>query len=147
MEEGAVDRHKRAAQKLEFAQQKHKFPVRRLERRPVLSAEFGDRPITRCQPLQKPHQFQIALRLLFEPTRRANPMKVAIKIGFQQIRWMIARLASPETATGMPESEFLKIERADIGLDSPHRIVRPDIILNTSRQKAQLLTALAGLIE
>src|SRR6266568_2691389 len=60
---------------------------------------------------------------------------------------MGARLARPETTTGMPEPELLKIERTDIGLDRPDRIVRPDIILNTSRQKAQLLTALAGLIE
>src|SRR5882757_9539051 len=40
MEEGAVDRHKLATQKLKLAQQKHKFPARRL-----LEATRGADPI------------------------------------------------------------------------------------------------------
>src|SRR5882757_11198715 len=51
MEEGAIDRHEFTAQKLEFAQQKYKFPVRRLERRPVIPAEVGDGPVAGRQPL------------------------------------------------------------------------------------------------
>ena len=80
MEEGAVNRHKLAAQKLEFAQQKYKFPVRRLERRPIIPAEVGDGPVAGRQPLEQPHQLQIALRLLLKATRGADPIEVAVKI-------------------------------------------------------------------
>lgn len=60
-------------------------------------------------------------------------MEIAIKIGLQKIRRVVARLARPETTTGMPEPELLKIEPADIGLDRSDRIVWPHVILNTSR--------------
>src|SRR5882757_5603302 len=99
MEERAVDRHKLAAQKLELAQQKYKFPVRRLERRPVILAEVGDGPVAGRQPLEQPHQLQIALRLLLKATRRADPIEVAVKIGLQQVRRMVAWLPRPATTT------------------------------------------------
>src|SRR5882757_5857093 len=99
MEERAVDRHKLAAQKLEFAQQNHKFPVRRLERRSVIPAEVGDGPVAGRQPLEQPHQLQIALRLLLKATRGADPIEVAIKIGLQQVRRMVAWLPRPATTT------------------------------------------------
>src|SRR6266481_6117331 len=146
MEEGTVDRHKPAAKKVEFAQQKYKFPVRPLKRRPVIPAEVGDGPVAGPQPLEQPHQFQIALRLLLEATRGADPIEIAVKIGLQKVRRMVAWLSRPAATTGMPEPKLLKIESADIGLDRPNRIISRDIILNARRQKAQLLPARAGLI-
>ena len=147
MEEGAVDRHELAAQKVEFAQQKYKFPVRRLERRPVIPAEVGDGPVAGRQPPEQPHQLQIALRLSFEATRGADPIKVTVKIGLQQVRRIVAGLSRPDTSSGMPEPELFKIECADIGLNRPNRVISRNIILDASRQKAQLLPARARPIE
>src|SRR5207253_10952790 len=86
------------------------------------------------------------LRLLFEATRGADPIKVAVKIGLQQIRRIVAGLSRSNTASGMPEPELFKIEGADIGLDRPNRVISRNIILDARWQKPQLLPAGTALI-
>src|SRR5216684_5106224 len=58
---------------------------------------------------------------------------------------MVRRLAGAAAAIHMPEPEPGQIQRADIRLDRPHRIVRLHIVSHARRQKARLLTAHAGL--
>ena len=144
MEERPVDRHKRAADKIKLAHDKHKGAVRGLERRPVLLAESGDRAIAGRQSLQQPDQFQIALRLPLQTARRAHLVEIAVQIKLQQIGRVVRRLAHSHTTLGMPKAELSKIERFHIALDRPHRIVRRHVIFNPRRQKARLLPARAG---
>src|SRR5438309_870144 len=57
---------------------------------------------------------------------------------------MVRRLAGAPAAIHMPEPEPGQIQRADIRLDRPNRIVRLDIVSHARRQKARLLTDHAG---
>lgn len=74
----AVDRHNLTAQQIELAQHKHKLPVRRLERLPVLLPERGNGAIARHQPLHQPDQLEIAAGFTLESARRPHPIGVAI---------------------------------------------------------------------
>jgi hypothetical protein len=59
---------------------------------------------------------------------------------------MVGRLArTAATPPGVAKPERLDIERLDIGLDRPHRIVAIHIIFNARRKKARLLPAAAAL--
>ena len=88
-----VDRHDLPAQKVEFAHQQHKLPVRRLERLPIVPAEIGNGAIARHQLLHQPDQFEVAPSLAFERPRGADPVGVAIKIELQQIGGIVRRLS------------------------------------------------------
>jgi hypothetical protein len=83
VEKRAVDPHQFAAQEAEFASQNHKITVRRLERRPVVLAKAGDRPIAGRKPLDEPHQLDIAPCFLLQAPRRADPVQVPIKVKLQ----------------------------------------------------------------
>src|SRR3984893_1944406 len=145
MEQGAIDRDKGSADKTELSCQKHETTVHRLQGLPVLLAEVGDRPITRLQVLEQPDQFQIAARFPLQPPRRPDLGDVAVKIKLQQVGWIIGRLPRSHDARRMPKAKLCKVERANKALDRPHRVVRPNIVLNPRRKQAALIPALAGL--
>ena len=74
----AVDRYNFTAHQIEVAQHKHKLPVRRLERLPVLLPERGNGAIARHQLLHQPDHLEIAAGLTLESARRPHPVGVAI---------------------------------------------------------------------
>src|SRR4051812_46356439 len=146
VEECSVDRHQFSAQQPGLTRQQHEVPVRSLQRRPIVLAEITDRSIGRCQPLEQPDHFQIALRLLLQPARRANLVQVPVQIQLQKIRRIIRWLASSiAPRTRVAEPQLIEIERLDVGLDRTNWIVSSDVILNPRGQKAGLLPAYAGL--
>ena len=140
-----VDRHNLTAHQVEFARHKHKLPVRRLERPPIVLAELGNGAIAGHQPLHQPDQFKIAASLALKTARRADPVDVAIKIELQQIRRIVRRLPSPAIRTGMAEAKSLKVQRSDKRLDRTNRIVLIHIIFHARRKKARLIPAYPGL--
>src|ERR1700734_3252936 len=52
---------------------------------------------------------------------------------------MVGRLARPAVRPGMSKPEFLEVERINISIDRPHRVIRPDVIVKARRKKAGLV--------
>ena len=146
MEERAVDRNNTAADQTKLANQQHEAAVHRLQRRPVLLAEVGDRPIAGLEVFQKPDQFQITARFSFQPARRPDLVDVAVKVKPQQIGRIVRRLPQFFRApVSMPEAELCKIKGANKAIDRPYWILRPDIVFNPRRKQTGLIPTLAGL--
>jgi hypothetical protein len=97
-------------------------------------AEIGDRAIARGQTPQQPDHFGIAPRLAFQPARRAHLVEIAVQVKLQQIGRIIRRLAGAAFRPDVAEVQFVQIERIDIGVDRPHRIVPTDVILYARRK-------------
>src|SRR5215510_11051364 len=110
VKERPINRHKLAAHQIKRTRQKHKLPVRCLERRPIVLAERGDRPVAGLQSLQKPDHLEIATRLARKPARGAHLVEVAVNVQLQKVRRMVRRLAHSLAPSSMAEPELLHIK-------------------------------------
>jgi hypothetical protein len=73
-------------------------------------------------------------------------VEIAVQVKLQQIGRIIRRLASATFRPDVAEVQFVQIERIDIGIDRPHRIVPTDVILYARRKQAHLLAVVADLV-
>jgi hypothetical protein len=74
----AIDRRNRLRKHTESAAQHNKLSAHGADRFTVLHAKIRQRLEIRRQPTRQPHQFQIAICLLFEPPARLDAVQISV---------------------------------------------------------------------
>lgn len=83
------------------------------------------------EPVEQPHQLNIALCLPLQASARMDTVKVAVDRQLEQYRWMICRSTCIGRLSAI-ESKCFKIERVDKYIDDPHSIVFVDVFVKLS---------------
>ena len=83
------------------------------------------------------------MTLRLQPTARSDAVQVAVDVELRKIARRIAR--TPRRLRRHPqEPRCRKVKPIDEGVDEPHRIVRPDVIVDRLRQQQKLVPFESG---
>jgi hypothetical protein len=103
---------------------------------PVLAGQAGK---VWSKPSHQPHHFHVAPGFAFQLPAGAHPVEIAIEEELEQIN-RVVWWASCLLEGGMPEAEFLQIERIDIEADEAHRVFLRDAIVERFGEKGELVS-------
>lgn len=137
LELAPVHRNDRPGEQVELATQHDELRAGRMDRRPIVAAEVGDRLEIRHQAAGQPHQLDVALAFPFEPAARLDAIEIAIEIDLQQRRWMIG-WPSRRFRFNTGKAHRRQVQFVDENINDADWIIVRHIVFQTIREQCRL---------
>ena len=134
----AIDRQPLAADQPLAAAEAHERRRHGAQRRALAAAELGDRLVIRGQPVEQPHQLDVALALALQTPRGPHLLQVAVQVQLQQVGRVVGRAARGRRL-GLAEPQLHEVERSDEGIDDPADVVLRHQLIERYREQRPLV--------
>jgi hypothetical protein len=143
LDPSAVHRQQFPAEQVQLAAEQHELAEDRAESLVVDAAEIGDRFEVRLEVTQQPNNFDIPMRLRFQPTARADAVEVAVNVELQKICGRVA-WAAGHFGLHTNETRGGEVQPVNEGVDEADGVVLADIFVQQFGQQQCLESVVTG---
>jgi hypothetical protein len=140
--QAAVNGHRPLGEQLQLAAHDHEAAADVADSGTVVVPEVGNGFEVRRQATREPHELDVALALVLQPSAGLDAIEVAVDVDLQQDGGVVGR---PPCAgrCGAVETQLLQVELVDEGVNHPDRVVLGDEVVQALRHQGDLTSLLA----